>query len=153
MFIRHTYATNPDIASFCSFLKIKFMVFALDSPIPASIRSCGCRLSVVLFYSGMLCNPMPQVQMHCQYCQYCGIVGWSRFDKLWHLAFLFQFVRYQQMAGLGVVINKNLRVFLDGQDAGSLILTHIYLLVGCSAPLWLSSPTHLSGNDKIITGG
>ena len=57
------------------------------------------------------------------------------------------------MAGLGVVINKNLRVFLDGQDAGSLILTHIYLLVGCSAPLWLSSPTQLSGNDKIITGG
>lgn len=27
--------------------------------------------------------------------------------------------------------------FQDSQDAGPVVLTHIYLLVGCAAPLWL----------------
>ncbi|XP_054714470.1 dolichol kinase-like isoform X1 [Uloborus diversus] len=38
---------------------------------------------------------------------------------------------------IGSVIDDAFRVFLDEKDAGTLILTHIYLLVGCSLPIWL----------------
>lgn len=38
---------------------------------------------------------------------------------------------------LGEVLNQKMTGFLDEKDAGKLILTHIYLLVGCSIPIWL----------------
>lgn len=40
---------------------------------------------------------------------------------------------------LSKVINQIFEHFRDEKDSGILTLTHIYLLVGCSAPLWLSS--------------
>jgi dolichol kinase len=32
-----------------------------------------------------------------------------------------------------------MREFIDERDGGSLILTHLYLLLGCALPLWLDS--------------
>ncbi len=37
-----------------------------------------------------------------------------------------------------------MRTFIDERDAGSLILTHLYLLVGCAAPVWLYTPANPS---------
>lgn len=34
-------------------------------------------------------------------------------------------------------LNQKLAAFLDEKDSGRLILTHIYLLVGCSMPIWI----------------
>nr|CAG4641118.1 EOG090X0BFL [Eulimnadia texana] len=39
---------------------------------------------------------------------------------------------------LGHLLTENLKGFLDEKDQGILILTHIYLLVGCSLPVWLN---------------
>ncbi|XP_035216451.1 dolichol kinase-like isoform X2 [Stegodyphus dumicola] len=38
---------------------------------------------------------------------------------------------------IGPAINNAFQIFLDEKDSGVLILTHIYLLIGCSCPLWL----------------
>lgn len=35
------------------------------------------------------------------------------------------------------IIQKSFEKFLDEKDQGALVLTHIYLLVGCSLPVWL----------------
>jgi len=40
---------------------------------------------------------------------------------------------------LGDVIGRCFQIFIDDRDEGAVILTHIYLLVGCSCPLWLHS--------------
>ena len=38
--------------------------------------------------------------------------------------------------------------FRDEKDSGILTLTHIYLLIGCSAPLWLSSSSSSITNES-----
>ena len=37
-------------------------------------------------------------------------------------------------------LNVALRRFTDSRDSGPLILTHIYLLLGCAFPTWLNDP-------------
>lgn len=37
-------------------------------------------------------------------------------------------------------LNIALRRFTDSRDSGPLILTHIYLLLGCAFPTWLNDP-------------
>jgi len=44
----------------------------------------------------------------------------------------------------GAKIDSFMRTFIDERDAGSLILTHLYLLVGCAAPVWLYTPSKAS---------
>ncbi|XP_076444325.1 dolichol kinase-like [Babylonia areolata] len=39
---------------------------------------------------------------------------------------------------LGSAVDNSFRVFVDDRDQGPVLLTHIYLLVGLSLPLWLS---------------
>ncbi|KAK7116693.1 dolichol kinase-like [Littorina saxatilis] len=39
---------------------------------------------------------------------------------------------------LGSAVENSFRVFVDDRDQGPVLLTHVYLLVGLSLPLWLS---------------
>eukprot|EP00062_Callorhinchus_milii_P017139 gi/632969191/ref/XP_007900954.1/ PREDICTED: dolichol kinase [Callorhinchus milii] len=48
-----------------------------------------------------------------------------------------EYVRYFRIKPLGNVLSQILAVFLDSRDCGPLILTHIYLLLGLSLPIWL----------------
>ncbi|KAI9554032.1 putative SMC6 [Daphnia sinensis] len=53
------------------------------------------------------------------------------------------------------VLNKNMTGFLDEKDQGSLILTHIYLLIGCSLPIWifpLKSANNATDNLLLCSG-
>ncbi|KAL2100185.1 hypothetical protein ACEWY4_004579 [Coilia grayii] len=53
--------------------------------------------------------------------------------------FLFlEFVRFFRILPLGPHLRRMLPHFLDERDSGPLVLTHIYLLVGVSLPLWLT---------------
>ncbi|KAL4227283.1 dolichol kinase [Mactra antiquata] len=45
-------------------------------------------------------------------------------------------IRYMKIEPVGSILNDYLNVFLDEQDEGDLILTPIYLILGCSLPLW-----------------
>lgn len=53
------------------------------------------------------------------------------------------------------ILNKNMIGFLDEKDQGTLILTHIYLLIGCSLPIWifpLKSATDSTDNLLLCSG-
>ncbi|KAI4816736.1 hypothetical protein KUCAC02_009049 [Chaenocephalus aceratus] len=52
--------------------------------------------------------------------------------------FLFlEYVRYFRIMPFGQLLRQLLTLFLDERDSGPLILTHVYLLIGMSLPLWL----------------
>ncbi|KAG3288134.1 dolichol kinase [Ictidomys tridecemlineatus] len=48
-----------------------------------------------------------------------------------------EYVRYFRIKPLGHTLRGLLSLFLDERDSGPLILTHIYLLLGMSLPIWL----------------
>lgn len=48
-----------------------------------------------------------------------------------------EYVRYFRIKPLGHTLRSLLSLFLDERDSGPLILTHIYLLLGMSLPIWL----------------
>jgi hypothetical protein len=52
----------------------------------------------------------------------------------------FQALRVLKIAPFGSLLQEYLQVFTDERDEGLLILTHIYLLVGCTLPIWLFPP-------------
>lgn len=53
-------------------------------------------------------------------------------------AFIFiEYIRLFRIGPFGASIHSALVVFLDDKDSGTLILTHIYLLLGLAVPLWL----------------
>lgn len=51
--------------------------------------------------------------------------------------FVFQLVRVQEIQPIASVISQTFDTFLDEKDGGTLILSHLYLLVGVASPLWL----------------
>jgi len=50
---------------------------------------------------------------------------------------LIECLRVLNIPPLGEIVNIAFSTFLDEKDQGPLILTHFYLLAGCSLPLWL----------------
>ena len=56
------------------------------------------------------------------------------------LLLLIELIRYYQIGRLSVIINDTMNLFVDDKDSsGELILSHIYLLIGLSLPIWLSN--------------
>ncbi|XP_001368167.3 dolichol kinase [Monodelphis domestica] len=50
---------------------------------------------------------------------------------------ILEYIRLFRIKPLGQTLRNLLSLFLDERDSGPLILTHIYLLLGMSLPLWL----------------
>ncbi|XP_069842299.1 dolichol kinase [Dendropsophus ebraccatus] len=50
---------------------------------------------------------------------------------------LLEYIRYFRIRPLGQTLRNLLTLFLDERDSGPLILTHLYLLLGMSLPVWL----------------
>ena len=48
-------------------------------------------------------------------------------------------IRSRGLAPLAGPVHDFMQKFLDYRDQGGLILTHIYLLIGCALPVWLVS--------------
>jgi len=61
-----------------------------------------------------------------------------------------EYLRLGKIAPLGEKIDSFMRTFIDERDAGSLILTHLYLLVGCAAPVWLYTPANPSEDAHFL---
>ncbi|EFI27930.1 dolichol kinase [Coprinopsis cinerea okayama7 len=78
-----------------------------------------------------------------------------------HLAFsaafaLFTFteyIRYFAVYPFGAAIHLFMNDFLDHRDGGTAILSHFYLLTGCSGSLWLEDPSKLRQVTGILTLG
>ena len=50
-------------------------------------------------------------------------------------------------------VSAAFEIFLDEKDSGALILTHVYLLVGCCLPLWLNAKSKLQTLSGVLAIG
>jgi len=60
--------------------------------------------------------------------------------------------RFHSVEPFSSVLNSALGSFLDEKDGGALVLTHIYLQVGCSLPLWLSHDLSRTSAVRMLAG-
>lgn len=63
---------------------------------------------------------------------------------------LLENIRINRLPPLGHLINQVFKQFIDEKDSGILTLTHIYLLVGFSMPVWI---VHELKSDLIFASG
>ncbi|KAJ8883851.1 hypothetical protein PR048_015706 [Dryococelus australis] len=68
------------------------------------------------------------------------------------LFIIFEVFRILQMPPLGVVLQDAYSIFVDEKDAGVLALTPIYLLVGCSVPVWLHPVVSQEALLQLVSG-
>ncbi|KAG1704192.1 hypothetical protein DVH05_006202 [Phytophthora capsici] len=66
--------------------------------------------------------------------------------------FLVECVRALSLPPFGHVIAEFMRSFIDYREAGRVILTHSYLLLGCALPLWLV-PTSSRSSLLVMNAG
>ena len=52
---------------------------------------------------------------------------------------MFELVRIARLPPLGAVLHTYIGSFADKRDEGVMVLSHIYLLAACAAPVWISS--------------
>jgi len=103
-------------------------------------------LAIILVYvSGLLWNPMMLYVSSVAALSLMSLIELLRWSEISHLVSSF--------------LTNAFQPFLDEKDSGSLILTNIYLLVGVSWPLWISSnfvtdhPAPLSLYTGVISVG
>lgn len=65
----------------------------------------------------------------------------------------FEYIRYFAVVPFGKEIHLFLVGFLDERDGGPIILSHLYLLMGCAAPVWLAEHHILAGLSGIFALG
>ncbi|KAG0230465.1 hypothetical protein BGW42_000942 [Actinomortierella wolfii] len=78
-----------------------------------------------------------------------------------HLAFsvavasmiLLEYIRYFAVYPIGKEIHLFMVGFLDDRDRGPIILSHLYLLIGCAVPVWLAGQDVLAGLSGIFALG
>ncbi|KAJ1969465.1 hypothetical protein IWQ62_000607 [Dispira parvispora] len=73
-------------------------------------------------------------------------VGWGGMALL-------EVARVMGVEWLAPRIEQFMRPFTDHHDAGPLIVSHLYLMVGCALPIWLHSPLALSNLAGVLTLG
>ncbi|KAF9365751.1 hypothetical protein BGX34_008484 [Mortierella sp. NVP85] len=89
------------------------------------------------------------------------IPGYLADEPFMHLAFsvalagliFLEYIRYFAVVPFGKEIHLFLVGFLDARDGGPIILSHLYLLVGCAAPVWLAEKHVLAGLSGIFALG
>uniref|UniRef100_A0AAG5CYH2 dolichol kinase n=1 Tax=Anopheles atroparvus TaxID=41427 RepID=A0AAG5CYH2_ANOAO len=63
-----------------------------------------------------------------------------------------EMARLVQLSPVAAILNTAVNLFIDEKDSGPVALTPIYLLVGCSLPLWLHpSPCDLTNSAGLQT--
>ncbi|OZJ06327.1 hypothetical protein BZG36_00704 [Bifiguratus adelaidae] len=64
-----------------------------------------------------------------------------------------EYLRYYAIWPYGKGIHMFLTEFIDYRDMGPVILSHIYLLVGCASPVWIEGTHLLEGLSGVLTLG
>ncbi|XP_058129568.1 dolichol kinase [Anopheles ziemanni] len=68
------------------------------------------------------------------------------------LLIVLEMARLIQLSPIAGILNTTVNMFIDEKDAGPVALTPIYLLVGCSLPLWLHpSPCDMTNSAGLQT--
>ncbi|KAG0357533.1 hypothetical protein BGX24_006187, partial [Mortierella sp. AD032] len=89
------------------------------------------------------------------------VPGYLADEPFMHIAFsvglaaliFLEYIRYFAVVPFGKEIHLFLVGFLDGRDGGPIILSHLYLLMGCAAPVWLAEQHILAGLSGIFALG
>ncbi|KAG0311878.1 hypothetical protein BGZ97_011578 [Linnemannia gamsii] len=89
------------------------------------------------------------------------VPGYLTDEPFMHIAFsvglaaliFLEYIRYFAVVPFGKEIHLFLVGFLDGRDGGPIILSHLYLLMGCAAPVWLAEHHILAGLSGIFALG
>ena len=94
------------------------------------IRKCFHGVVVAIYLPGILCDP--------ELLFVASTIALTAF-------LLLEAIRLYDLEYIGAFLTQKVAGFLDEKDQGTLILTHIYLLVGCSLPIWIS-PFRIASN-------
>ena len=70
--------------------------------------------------------------------RFCTIQSYSQLSVEIFNKSCCQVSRLINVQWLGTAVDNSFRVFVDDRDQGPVVLTHMYLLVGMSLPLWLT---------------
>ncbi|ORZ20892.1 hypothetical protein BCR41DRAFT_369494 [Lobosporangium transversale] len=89
------------------------------------------------------------------------IPGYLADEPFMHIAFsvalaaliFLEYIRCFAVVPFGKEIHLFLVGFLDARDGGPIILSHLYLLMGCAAPVWLAEQHILAGLSGIFALG
>ncbi|XP_029650378.1 dolichol kinase [Octopus sinensis] len=81
-------------------------------------------IMVAVYLPGLLLEPMM-----------LALAAWCAFALL----FLLEQFRMYKIPPLSSSLESSLSLFLDEKDSGPMLVSHIYLLVGFSVPVWLST--------------
>ncbi|KAI9018018.1 hypothetical protein CLU79DRAFT_762670 [Phycomyces nitens] len=95
-------------------------------------------LAVVMFLPGVLFEPM--------FLKLAFGVALALFIYL-------EYLRYFAIWPYGKSLHMFLTEFIDNRDLGPVILSHIYLLIGCASTVWLDSPHILASVSGILALG
>ncbi|CAO3589743.1 unnamed protein product [Absidia cylindrospora] len=69
-------------------------------------------------------------------------------------AFIYlEYLRYFAVWPYGKALHMFLTEFIDNRDLGPVILSHIYLLIGCAVPVWLGSSNTFASLSGILSLG
>uniref|UniRef100_A0A8C4R0V5 dolichol kinase n=1 Tax=Eptatretus burgeri TaxID=7764 RepID=A0A8C4R0V5_EPTBU len=105
-----------------------------DGDIIIRIRKAFHALAVAAYVPGLVCEP--------------GLLRLASAGAL-ALFVLLECCRALNIPPLARSLEAGLRPFVDSRDAGRLILTHIYLLLGLSAPIWLAARQSDTGDSSL----
>ncbi|KAG0296094.1 hypothetical protein BGZ98_001120, partial [Dissophora globulifera] len=89
------------------------------------------------------------------------VPGYLTDEPFMHIAFsvglatliFLEYIRYFAVVPFGKEIHLFLVGFLDARDGGPIILSHLYLLMGCAVPVWLAEQHILAGLSGIFALG
>jgi dolichol kinase len=92
-------------------------------------------LAVALFVPSILLEP--------------GLVSLS-FAVALSLFVLMEYIRLARLPPFGASMHQFMQTYLDTRDAGIVVLTHTYLLIGCALPLWIHMHELVQQKPQII---
>lgn len=99
-----------------------------------------------LFHALIVAVFVPGIIYHCQFLFVTTVLLLAIFTLL-------ETVRTIELKCISSILSQAVELFVDEKDAGMIALTPIYLLVGCSLPLWLHPcpwcPLNTTQNDLL----
>ncbi|KAI8981823.1 hypothetical protein BDF20DRAFT_912064 [Mycotypha africana] len=122
--------------------------FNLESAVPIEGKTLTSSLNKKrkLFHALAVIMFVPGVLFEKAFLQLAFGVAFSAFIYL-------EYLRYFAVWPWGKNLHVFLTEFIDNRDLGPVILSHIYLLLGCATPVWLGSSNVLASLSGILSLG
>ncbi|KAI9492568.1 hypothetical protein BDB00DRAFT_827981 [Zychaea mexicana] len=117
-----------------------------DGPVEAKVLTSALNKKRKLFHALAVIMFTPGVLFERSFLQLAFGVALGVFIYL-------EYLRYFAIWPYGKSIHMFLTEFIDSRDLGPVILSHIYLLLGCAAPVWLGGSNLLASLSGIVALG